>query len=318
MKNTTLLFVIICTNLCACMAQTESNMNALYPVKNVEGLYGFEDEEGNLVISHQFLYAAQFSEGLAGVGNGEKLGFINIQGELVIPYQFDYLFVLMRGLYWEEFSFSEGVAKVKKEGKYGRINKEGEVLTDFLYADMGTLSENLLAVSIQKGTKQLWGYVNEENAIVIDFQFFEARDFRDGLAIYAAVNKRSHILYGFIDKNGNPVIPAKYDYVRTFSEGLAVMRENGKVGFIDKTGAQVIPPQFEDANAFGESLAGVKKDDKWGFINPKGELIIDYQFDSVIGNFQEGKVEVIDYPKIDGVTHANHYYVDREGQWVEK
>lgn len=302
----------------SCQAQTEENMKALFPVKNVEGLYGYEDEEGNLVIPHQFLYAAQFSEGLAGVGNGEKLGFINTQGELVIPYQFDYLFVLMRGMYWEEFSFSNGVSKVKKEGKYGRINTKGEVLTNFLYHDMGTFSEGLLAVSIQKDGKYLWGYINQENEVLIDFQFFKAGDFKEGWATYAQVDEQSRILEGFIDKTGKPVIPAKYDWVQEFSEGLARVRQYGKYGFIDKIGIEVIPPQFDNANACGEDLVGVEKDGKWGFINPKGEIIIDYQFDSVIGKFQEGKVEVIDYIEIDRITHGNHYYVDREGQRVEE
>ena len=54
-------------------------------------------------------------EALACVKIGDKYGFINRAGEIVINPQFDYA-----------GSFSEGVASVEIGGKYGYINPTGE------------------------------------------------------------------------------------------------------------------------------------------------------------------------------------------------
>ena len=50
-----------------------------------------------MVITPQFDYAAPFVDGIAVVNIGEKWGFINTEGEYILPLQFD-----------QAESFSEG------------------------------------------------------------------------------------------------------------------------------------------------------------------------------------------------------------------
>lgn len=62
------------------------------------GLWGFENESGDLIIPAVFHSAGEFSSGLARVANEEDLwGYINTKGEVVIPLQFldcrDFVFV---------------------------------------------------------------------------------------------------------------------------------------------------------------------------------------------------------------------------------
>lgn len=53
------------------------------------GLWGFENESGNLIIPAVFHSAGEFSNGLARVANEEgRWGYINSAGEVVIPLQF--------------------------------------------------------------------------------------------------------------------------------------------------------------------------------------------------------------------------------------
>ena len=63
-----------------------------------------------------------FSEGLAGVKIGEKLGFINLKGELVIKPEFDGI-----------REFHNGYAAVKRGELWGLINTKGEVVTQPKY-----------------------------------------------------------------------------------------------------------------------------------------------------------------------------------------
>jgi hypothetical protein len=82
-----------------------------------EGLFGYIDTTGKWVIPPRFAYAADFSEGLAGVPLGDKgWGFIDRTGQTVIPAKFT----------WVYHGFRHGLAEVAFEGKLGYINKQGE------------------------------------------------------------------------------------------------------------------------------------------------------------------------------------------------
>lgn len=66
----------------------------------------------------QYDYEEKLSEGLKAVGKGDKLGYIDATGKVVIDFQFEYQFVLYRGFISNsEFAFSEGLARVRKNGK---------------------------------------------------------------------------------------------------------------------------------------------------------------------------------------------------------
>jgi len=74
---------------------------------NSEGLVGFVNKKGDILIPYQFSGAEEFSEGLAAVyykgSPFDKYGFIDFNGKMVIPAIFDYA-----------DSFSEGLAIVRK------------------------------------------------------------------------------------------------------------------------------------------------------------------------------------------------------------
>ena len=76
-----------------------------------------------------------FFEGLAMVTKDGKYGYINEEGEEVIPCKHN-----------EAWDFSEGLAKVKKDGKWGYINKEGEEVIPCKYDSVGDFSEGLAEV----------------------------------------------------------------------------------------------------------------------------------------------------------------------------
>lgn len=160
-----------------------------------------------------------FSEGLAAViGKNGKMGFINHNGDLVIPCKFtahwdDYVSE------WDatEFSrFNEGVAAVKKDGKWGFINPKGEwILEPILdYAWVGDYAEGKAAFCEKedglggfidlKGNVVLRADGNSENWV---WRFFPHTDgerarfiFRDG---------ECYTDRGYIDHNGKIVRPVE-------------------------------------------------------------------------------------------------------------
>ena len=99
-------------------AEVRAFSEGLAPVKNANGLWGYINEKGEVVLDFQWTDAYSFSEGLAAVSVDDKYGYINKQGEVVIQPQW-----LVAG------EFSEGLAPVSVSMmKMGYINTKGEMI----------------------------------------------------------------------------------------------------------------------------------------------------------------------------------------------
>lgn len=81
------------------------------------GLHGYVDSQGHMVIAAGFEDAFPFSEGLAAVKRGGRFGFIGRDGEWVIPAQF-----------LEALPFKQGLALVSFEEKRAYVTKSGHVV----------------------------------------------------------------------------------------------------------------------------------------------------------------------------------------------
>ena len=89
--------------------------------KEMGSTYCFYNTKGEKEFNTDFNYCRSFKEGMAVIGNEEgKMGYINQHGEMVIPYNYDYL-----------DDFSEGLAIVMRDGKLGYIDKQGRCTLDF-------------------------------------------------------------------------------------------------------------------------------------------------------------------------------------------
>lgn len=109
--------------------------------------------------------------GLACVTNEKgEYGYININGDVVIPYQYEYA-----------GGFYEGLAKVRKANKYGYIDMEGKEVIPCIYSSGSYVSEGVIAVAFgERGTQ--WGYISKDGSKLTDGIFSYAKDFSDGYA----------------------------------------------------------------------------------------------------------------------------------------
>ena len=228
--------------------------------------WGYINYEGEVVIKPQFDNAEPFSEGLAAVKIGYKWGYVNQGGGVVIKPQFG-----------EAKSFSKGWASVRidssfrggSSSKYGAINREGKFFLGVKY-----FSEGLSPAKIDGN----WGYINQVGEIVIEPQFDDAGHFSEGLGRWPAVEGLAGVRigykWGYINREGE-----FFSNEVSFSEGLARVRIGNKWGYINQISEIVIKPQFDDAGDFSEGLSPVKIGGKYGYINQIGEIVIKPQFD---------------------------------------
>ena len=194
-------------------------------VRGKNGLFGYIDKTGELVIPHKWKNAESFSYGLAAVmDDNNNWGFINIKGEITIPCK------------WSEVGhFVENIARVKEGGLYGYINTSGKVVIPCNWIDASDFREGMARI---QDRHNLYGFINQLGEVVIPCKWKNSIDFNEGLAAVMDDNDK----WGYINKDGESVIPCKWDNAGYFNCNKA--KVYGSKGFfsiakwhtIDKTG----------------------------------------------------------------------------------
>lgn len=203
-----------------------------------------------------------FHEGLAAVQHNGLWGYIDKEGNEVIPCQYESA---------EDFNNSRAI--VSKGGLYGCIDTKGNEVVPFEY---GWIHHYTDYFTVNKDYKNIHGcgYLDNDGKEIAPCIYSTISPFSDGLS-----RVRKDDLYGFIDKQGKEVVPCKYEYAEVFSDGLALIEREGLYGFIDKQGNEVIHCKFTYAHSFSEGLAAVQMADadgisKVGYIDSKGNETI--------------------------------------------
>ncbi len=253
--------------------------------------YGYIDRTGKIIIPAKFENASDFSEGLAIVYTGKKLGsgYINRTGKIVIPAnKFEY-----------GGDFSEGLAVVSISEKYGCIDKNGNLVIPARFKWIGDFKNGVAKARIDQSRYETIEIDRNGNIVAdrvkedkdktdkvipqFDVSQFDsgAKQFSDGMAWVK--DKQDRI--GYADKQGRLVIPAKYDWIRypddqnDFHDGLARVCLNRKCGYMDRTGKVVIPLKFDEAAAkFSDGLAWVVINKQLGYIDRTGNVKIPARF----------------------------------------
>lgn len=197
--------------------QTEGNMP--------NSRTGYFDETGKVAIKPTFVYAREFSEGLACVmdENG-RAGFIDINGNVRIPFKYN-----------QCGSFSEGFASVLVNGLVGFIDKSAQMIVEPQFAwnpgKETRFSDGAAVVQIGESEKPT----------------------KDGLRDVAITQERNILanksgLFGVIDKTGKFIIPPTYVQLGDFYNGLAwvnlsdayiIHGDTNRWGYINKQGTIV-------------------------------------------------------------------------------
>jgi WG containing repeat len=316
-------------------------------IKN--GKLGFINEGGEWAISPRFphrdnLMPASFYAGTALIEVGNKVRFINKQGQFITP-AFDFA----RG-------FDRGVAIVMIGNKYGLINQQGKFIISpqFKEEPRGNFSSggmlvkignrqqcidrrglqikidscqyiledtkpNPSAFEVKNGGVYLQGKLLPGYKWDRVFKSMGSNVYR-GIYVYEIGNK-----WGLVHESGKVITPAKFDvthienpnrkvifYYQYFYNGLAQAKINGKYGFIDETGKFAIQPRFESVESFSfdSKIAAVKIGDKWGAIDRQGKIIISPRFES---SFQFDRR----FGSLAMFKDKNKYgFIDRQGKVV--
>jgi len=215
--------------------------------------FGFQDSRGEMIVPAEYDAVGNFSEGFAFVEKKGKRGYINDKGKIAVQLKYE-----------DAWDFCGGAAKVSKDGKYGFIDTQGNEITDIMYDTAENFSEGFAKISVNGK----YGFVNTNGEMAIPAIYEDAGSFSDGLAMVSVGAK-----YGFINEWGEETIKIKYDDAGTFSEGLAWVSKDKKYGFVNTNGKEVISLKYDKAWSFKDGVAKVKKGSQWIEIDKNGRTL---------------------------------------------
>ena len=302
MKRGLILCLIFCLFSCGAAADAGK---PLYAVKDENGLWGYIDSRGTLVIPGTFSWAEDFrgdyalacqypegyalprnrETGLLPLGEGRWMqpwglnGIINTQGEWVVPPEyFDilsndegscYAGGLDTGVYWLSDGPKEGFFDIPS-GFFSGLIYDGVCVS--FYEEMDA---RLIGV-IMDGKL---GFASRETGeIVIPCRYDPEKrsNFSGDYALVMPLDSEISNGWILIDRTGRDVpLPPNCYAIGSFHDGLAPVRdiETDLCGFVDAQGRPVIAPQYAWAYGFSQGLACVRlMDGGWAMITPENEI----------------------------------------------
>lgn len=304
-----------------------------------------------LILTFLFLYSCKkdeigiYSNGLATFKdkNSKKIGFIDKNGEIVIPIIYDYA-----------SSFNNGFSSVQKDSKWGIIDTTGKVIIPAKYDDVrqSEIKDEYFIFSSQGKV----GLLNNKNEIIIPSiyksirkyykeGYFEAyRDAKNenNLDLYDTLGKKVATGFNSIEEFYNNRF-AKLKYLASTLEPYPEYKvydlhnTNNKLNFIKPlqhtigllnkfedeknylfqvhkslivnfNGDTILPVNiYDEFSNFSENIFVAKYGKKYGFIDRKGNLIIKPIFDSA-DKVKEGIAQVS--------LNSKYFFIDMKGNCI--
>lgn len=198
------------------------------------------DKTGKTLTKHLYEDIDYFFEGVALVVRNGKIGYIDMNGDEVIPAQ-----------YYGGYRFLNGKARVIVDKPMERHDTS----TPITYALIDKSGKEL-------GRFNLTKYANYREPYESDAELIAVSDAEGNV--------------GFINRLGELVVPLQYDWAAYMPDGLAVVQQGDKFGIIDSTGKEVYKPQFKYIymmeTGFQEGLKAVRDYETglWGYIAMPG------------------------------------------------
>ena len=282
-----------------------------------QGLHGFINRQGKIVIPPTYLATDKFYKGktwvIYPVNKQFGLSYIDTTGKEIYRIPIEYFkndFLISKSvvdfvcnqdakediIWWKQkeifllnWNFSPFIEKEIKEskgiyhflykGKYGIVDRNLVLKIPVALDDIDPEYKfsGQGMERVKYGDK--YGFINVfTGEMVTPFEFSDTRKPTAGFFWVKKNNK-----WGCIDKTGKVRIPFLYDEASGFtSEDRSAVAINGKFGHIDKTGKIRTPLKYQFASYFNNGTSMVRINDKYGYIDVKNRFIGKSDYDTAL------------------------------------
>lgn len=209
----------------------------------LNGQWGYVDAQGEMVIPPQYENASVFAEGLVDATDAEgKVGYIDHQGKWVISPRF---------YVGDAFVAGQALVSDEQQQAYRYIDKTGQVILG-PQADV-RYSTNRWEKTRQVEMKEHYYRLSQDGKTLNGFPPFKAEDalthypltlmlYRRGNSAEGLIPACRLALCGYVSYDGQWVIPPRFGEVGRFLQGRAIVSENDLHGIIDREGRWVMGP----------------------------------------------------------------------------
>ena len=251
---------------------SESDSLAVYATPNKRGYINVKN--GEIVVdaeTNNYRKAWVFSEGLAAVMKDGRIGFINAQNEVVIPFQFDYSSKCKMLDFGYLFHGSLCIM-TNKEGALGLIDRSGNWVVEPSYDEIWAPHKSGYRVVIKGG---IYGVLDSDGNIAFPVEYHYINIVADGV-ILTRDGKQWQV-----DFEGNIVHPFMYDATYYLNYPIGYDEEGeikyafadyvqyqvgGRYGILNRlTGEPITPAIFSAINMLSENVFEVQEYDQYEY-----------------------------------------------------
>lgn len=207
-----------------------SFQGGLLKIMNCEGMYGYIDTAGTLIIPFQdWQWADDFSDGMAMIRKNDKYGFIDLTGAEVIPCAWD-----------DAWPFYHGYALVKRSKEWQVIDHGGNTaaIIGDVSVDRFLEKQGMFEVYKTEAENSQYGLLRYDGVFITDCQWSYIGWVRDDLVceVVLICEPDSNVQIGYIDgMTGETIVPCQYDR-GYYSEGYFTLIWDGYLTILDREG----------------------------------------------------------------------------------
>ena len=222
--------------------------------------WGFVNSQGQEIVPCLYDKIEDFNNDVARVKRNNKWGLVNSNGTEIVHCNYDYVNPI-----------NDEIAIVRNDGKLGIANFLGQETIPCKYDNITSFINNLFQVN-NNGKIGLFNSLGEE---IIPCKY-DAFIFFENCS--AAVMKNGK--WGF-SNNDNKDINFSYNYVEKVSTKFAKVKKDNMFGIVNANGQEVLPCKYDLITDYKKGHAIIRRNKKYGLINQQGEIIIPCMYEAI-------------------------------------
>lgn len=209
------------------------------------------------------------------VENGGKYGLINMEGNEVIPCEYDEITAL-QGL--------ENTIIVSKQGSYGVVDNDGKTILPVEYAEIQNLGDEASQGFIVKNTEGKYGIVDISNGQVLDMNYEGISKIHQGDYYVVTENGKQKV----IKKDGTESLNGDYDEIVAIlknPENGVIYKTGEKYGIMNLSGETTINANYDDLQEAKTGVFIARTGENYGIIDLSGETLVEFKYRGI--NYNE-------------------------------
>lgn len=288
-------------------------VSLLYPALNDDGLWGYINDKGQLVLPAVYQEALPFTGKAAWVKQNGLWGAIDFEGNFLVPAEYESITTYSYNGSSIVAAYNALSSPVYPEANTALFDANATKLFG-VSGRLGQLCDGLMAFSRQRGDQVSWGYINPHGEIVIEPVYAEVgqvsgnfalvRDF-EGKTLLLNIHAKNAVeapelttelipdlnvigsrlvlaqqdgKYGYVSVSGGVVIAYAFDWALPFQGGAALVGQGEQAELLAADGTVLVPAKnYAAAEYLGAGLYAFKEQGtaSWQVYNAQGDLAVE-------------------------------------------